>query len=155
MSEKNMSDKFADAITTLIKKTSTFEKIETTLKGITIFMFITGITTLYNSYKLHKLIKCVKNMEVKINKKMDEIVKKTENVGLLVEQHKQSQNLVYARCIETVETTINSPVNNSNDLHMNNKETDEYYELLNECYDIMPCNNTKKATGLNLLFGWK
>jgi hypothetical protein len=28
-------------------------------------------------------------------------------------------------------------------------------ELLNECYDNFPCNNSKKASGLNKLFGWK
>ena len=28
-------------------------------------------------------------------------------------------------------------------------------ELLNECYDNIPCNNSKKVSGLNKLFGWK
>jgi hypothetical protein len=27
-------------------------------------------------------------------------------------------------------------------------------ELLNECYDNIPCNNIKKATGLNSIFGF-
>lgn len=30
----------------------------------------------------------------------------------------------------------------------------EDQELLNECYDDFPCNNSKKASGLNRLFGW-
>jgi len=29
-----------------------------------------------------------------------------------------------------------------------------YEELLNDCYDNIPCNNSKKLTGLNKLFNW-
>ena len=29
------------------------------------------------------------------------------------------------------------------------------YELLYECYDNIPCNNSKKVTGINRLFEWK
>ena len=36
----------------------------------------------------------------------------------------------------------------------NNKIYDDD-EILNECYDNIPCNNAKKASGLNRLFGWK
>jgi hypothetical protein len=28
-------------------------------------------------------------------------------------------------------------------------------EILNECYDNIPCNNSKKASWLNRIFGWK
>jgi hypothetical protein len=34
------------------------------------------------------------------------------------------------------------------------KKDIEDQELLNECYDVFPCNNSKKASGLNRLFGW-
>ena len=35
--------------------------------------------------------------------------------------------------------------------HNNNEENDN--ELLHECYDILPCNNSKKATSSS--FFWK
>jgi hypothetical protein len=78
MAEKNMSEKLAESILKLIKKTNTFEKIETQLNYVSLFIFITGAVTLYNSYKLHKITEysnISKNkMDDKINSKLDKII---------------------------------------------------------------------------------
>jgi hypothetical protein len=155
MAEKNMSEKLAESISKLIKKTNTFEKIETLLNGISLFMFITGAVTLYNSYKLHKITEYAnisKNkMDDKINLKLDKIIETNEKIiHLQMQLYTSFQNnevlkrqVSLTEDIENIKTqTIVSPL-------------DDYYELVNECYDNIPCNNSKKATGLNRLFGWK
>ena len=84
MAEKNMSEKLAESISKLIKKTNTFEKIETLLNGVSLFIFITGAVTLYNSYKLHKITEYAnisKNkMDDKINSKLDKIIETNEKI---------------------------------------------------------------------------
>ena len=141
-----MTEKLNDTITNLIIKTNTFSKVETIMKGVSIFMFITGIATLYNSYKLHKITKYIKNMETKINKKLDRIIKTTEN-------YNQTQILTPTHIIENT-NLMNNSANESNETNTNNNDNDDNYDFLNECYDNMPCNNSKKATGGHLLFGW-
>jgi hypothetical protein len=84
MAEKNISEKLAESIKNLIKKTNTFEKIETLLNGVSLFMFITGVVTLYNSYKLHKITEYAnpsKNkIDDKINAKLDKIIETNEKI---------------------------------------------------------------------------
>ena len=41
MTEKNITEKLGESISNLIKKTNTFEKVESILKGISVFMFLT------------------------------------------------------------------------------------------------------------------
>jgi hypothetical protein len=155
MAEKNMSEKLAESISKLIKKTNTFEKIETLLNGVSLFMFITGAVSLYNSYKLHKITEYAnisKNkMDDKINSKLDKIIETNEKIiHLQMQLYTSFQNnevlktqVSLTEDIENIKTqTIVSPL-------------EDYYELVNECYDNIPCNNSKKASGLNRLFGWK
>jgi hypothetical protein len=152
MTEKNISEKLAESISKLIKKTNTFEKVETMLKGVSLFMFVTGVVTLYNSYKLHTIIESKsanKNkMEDKINAKLDKIIETNEKIILLIDKNIQfqkssSDNINCCKSVDIIE--INETDNQIYD--------DD--EILNECYDNIPCNNTKKASGLNRLFGWK
>jgi hypothetical protein len=63
-------------------------------------------------------------------------------------------------CSDVDETEKSVESNKSNKMSFLSEpkfcETDmEDQELLNECYDNFPCNNSKKASGLNKLFGWK
>ena len=44
--------------------------------------------------------------------------------------------------------------NNSENVEQTEKVNKEDLELLNECYDNLPCNNSKKITGINKLFNW-
>jgi hypothetical protein len=63
-------------------------------------------------------------------------------------------------CSEVDETEKSVKTQESNKFSIKSEpkihETEiEDEELLNECYDNFPCNNSKKASGLNKLFGWK
>lgn len=151
MSEKNMTEKLADSISNLIKKTNTFEKAEALLRGVSLFMFITGAVTLYNSYKLHKLSSCLnlsKNkMEYKINAKLDKIIETNEKIILLIKNNVTPNN----NDILTLPISLIKNIEHENA----NKQIYDDEEILNECYDNIPCNNAKKASGLNRLFGWK
>ena len=152
MSERNIPEKLAESITKLIKKTNTFEKIETLLNGVSLFMFITGAVTLYNSYKLHKITEYAnisKNkMDDKINAKLDKIIETNEKIihlqmGLLNSLQNNEVLKPKISLTEQFETQTND-----------NKIYDDD-EILNECYDNIPCNNSKKSSGLNRIFGWK
>ena len=152
MAEKNISEKLAESIKNLIKKTNTFEKIETLLNGVSLFMFITGVVTLYNSYKLHKITEYAnpsKNkIDDKINAKLDKIIETNEKIihlqmGLLNSLQNNEVLKPKISLTEQFETQTND-----------NKIYDDD-EILNECYDNIPCNNSKKASGLNRIFGWK
>jgi hypothetical protein len=145
MSEKNITEKLAESITKLIKKTNTFEKVETMLKCVSLFMFITGAVSLYNSYKLDKIIK--KKEEDAINAKIDKINAKIDKIILSIENKIPPNN-------NAILTPPISLIENIAPEIENNKLYDDD-EILNECYDNIPCNNAKKASGLNRLFGWK
>jgi len=61
---------------------------------------------------------------------------------------------------ETEKSVKTQESNKSNKLSIKSEpkicKTDiEDQELLNECYDNFPCNNSKKVSGLNRLFDWK
>jgi len=155
MTEKNISEKLGESISNLIKKTNTFEKAEAILKGISLFMFFTGAVTLFNSYKLHK-------MDEKINK----ILKTNETIHLLARKNTMCQKAIELQKTSSINYEINkneiidNEYNEYNEYNKDNeyKEYNKDYEdneLLNECYDIIPCNNSKKVSGLNKLFGWK
>lgn len=77
--------------------------------------------------------------------------KNDEDVGLLT-------YLNYCSDVDETEKSVKTQESNKISITSEPKihETDmEDQELLNECYDNFPCNNSKKASGLNKLFGWK
>lgn len=64
----------------------------------------------------------------------------------------------YCSELDEEKNSVKSQESNNNSITSEPKicETDiEDMELLSECYDSFPCNNSKKASGLNRLFGWK
>ena len=155
MAEKNISEKLAESIKNLIKKTNTFEKIETMLKGVSLFMFITGIVSLYNSYKLHKITDCINEiqnkMNDKINAKLNKIIETNEKIIQLQMQLSSSlYNIEICKKQISLTESVENIEKKTSDVQIYNED-----EILNECYDNIPCNNSKKATGLNRLFGWK
>lgn len=154
-----MSEKLTDSISKLIKKTSTFEKVETLLKGVSLFIFITGVVTLYNSYKLHKMTSHLNlsknNMEYRINSNFNKIIETNQKIILLIENSIKLQSSVFCSCnndelFKKQISLIEKIDNNNSDIKIYDDD-----DFLNECYDNMPCNNSKKVSGLNRLFGWK
>jgi hypothetical protein len=175
MADKNVSKKLVHSISKLIKKTETFEKVDTMLKCISLFMLITGTVTFFNYYKINS----IKNeldkkdeelqlhmfetiMEIKkLNKKLNIIIEINENTGLLIENHIQDQEMMGTPLsyfndpvisIKNVIPFTNNEKNIPNENNVNTHDGDD--ELLNECYDNIPCNNSKKVTGVNKIFGW-
>lgn len=175
MADKNISEKLAHSISQLIKKTHTFEKVDTMLRCISLFMLITGTVTFFNYYKINniknELDKKDEELQLrmfetiieikKLNEKLNIIIEINENTELLIENHIQDQEMLSsplsyfndsAISIKNVIPFTNNEKNMPNENSLNSDDGDD--ELLNECYDNIPCNNSKKVTGLNKIFGW-
>jgi len=149
MTEKNMSEKLGESISNLIKKTNTFEKVEKILNRVSLFTFIIGAVTLFNSYKLYKM-----------DKKINKILKTNETIHLLIQKNNMCQTAIELQKTSSInyELDKNEIIDNEENEDYEDYEYNKDYEdneLLNECYDIIPCNNSKKVSGLNKLFGWK
>jgi hypothetical protein len=94
--------------------------------------------TIFNN---HKLISCDVNLQ---RSNMLEIIDKTD--FLIYCLKKLNKNNKIDKQLEVKENTNNEESKNKK--KSNNKENDDN-ELLNECYDIIPCNNINKITGNN------
>jgi len=170
---KSINDEINENLALIIKKTNLFEKISE-LKNITCgFIFFSGFATtfilinvFYNSYlsytQLNDLKYKIRNIESmnnilshnlkdiqtsfddknnNLNKKIDILI---ESNNSLIEINKSimETNLKQHIC-------LNETINRKKLIAENSDD-----ELLNECYDNIPCNNIKKATGLNSIFGF-
>jgi hypothetical protein len=155
MSEPSM----VEAFTSAIKKANIFEKaieIKRMLSGFIIITTIMGSTIIINQvYKMQSITifeKRLSNLEKKIEKLVETNAKLYE---IILQNNKLSNKFIENQLLhicksnnieiereEAKTTNINADVVNDDD------------DLLNECYDIMPCNNSKKVTGLNRIFNW-
>lgn len=172
MSDLNLTNKISDTITNI------FQKIENTkfyIGSFTIVSSIIGLTGIYinycNLYKiktLEKQIKCSENVlkyNIEINRKQYQMI-----YNKLIEQLKnelqlsrnfleQNVKFQYSKP-ETLSSTkipfspvkFVLPSENNNLSNTNSNNSDDYYDLENECYDSIPMNNLKKNTGLNWFF---
>lgn len=199
MSEQNVSDKLAEVITSIFKKTNMFEKIERIQGLITIstgFFIITSTLTLINYYFIKdiyskndeqtKLLKNINNNLSRItqdnnfiNFKVYEDFQKKINIiaEFSVELKKQSDKLLekFEENIEKKYITTTTSISDFEKYFKENVEkvkekevevkaidfevdADVYEnidnELLQECYDSLPCNNVKKTTLSGFLY-WK
>ena len=199
MSEQNVSDKLAEVITSIFKKTNMFEKIERIQGLITIstgFFIITSTLTLINYYFIKdiyskndeqtKLLKNINNNLSRItqdnnfiNFKVYEDFQKKINIiaEFSVELKKQSDKLLekFEENIEKKYITTTTSISDFEKYFKENVEkvkekevnvkaidfevdSDIYEnidnELLQECYDSLPCNNVKKTTLSGFLY-WK
>ena len=152
MTESNLQDKISETITLVIKKANIFEKI-TEIKFLTrgMVLFSTVTTTffilngIYNNYTTNIALQEVKNktadIENIIENKLDEVNKKLDKLLHINNLNKNTSFTTnYVELLEN--TNLNTNTDNSDD------------ELLNECYDNIPCNNVKKVTGIKKLFNW-
>jgi hypothetical protein len=117
-----MNEKMADSISKLIAKTNTFEKVESWLKGITLFMFIAGTASVYNSYKLYTLTKSIQSKEDKINKNLDKINIKLDKINIKLDK--------IIEVNENNNTEIDINENNNTEIETNVNVIDEYYEFV-------------------------
>jgi hypothetical protein len=165
LSISNFTDKFN--ITTRISDKIDF--IKNCSAGIVIFTVISGLLAFENYrkdiYNKKEVINKINEKNKIIEKKLDELIESNK----LIIQMLEKQDVVLNGIMKYQFTPLNYSSSNLSALTFNsenNGETNlnnsklhsepitEYEELLNECYDSLPCNNSKKTSGLNRLFGW-
>ena len=173
MSDLNLTNKISDTITNIFKK---IENTKFYIGSFTIVSSIIGLTGIYINYRnlykiktLEKQIKCSENVlkyNIEINRKQYQMI-----YNKLIEQLKnelqlsrnfleQNVKFQYSKP-ETLSSTkipfspikFVLPSENNSLSNTNSNNSDDYYELENECYDSIPMNNNlKKNIGLNWFF---
>jgi len=154
MLEPSMVEAFASAI----KKANIFEKaieIKRMLSGFIIITTIMGSTIIINQvYKMQSITifdKRLSNVEKKIEKLVETNTKLYE---IIIENNKLSNKFIENQLLHICKSN-NIELEREDTKTANiNADIDDDNDLLNECYDIMPCNNSKKVTGLNRIFNW-
>ena len=147
MSETNMSDKIAETITTIIKKTQTYEKtkiIGNIMMGISVFCVINCALSSFNYFSIQHIIFYNYNQYILHKKEIDSI-----NVKLDKLIDKKPYGIDKSCSTSDLDIIYEEEHHDKYDIIV---EDDD--ELLNECYDIIPCNNNKKVTQFRGVFGW-
>jgi hypothetical protein len=157
MSESNLTYKLTEAITNVVKKTKVFEKLQKIEFYTLTFLVITsfyGITNLViNQYNLKK----IKENQNKNQIKNKEILENYfTQYNKILEEKINNIEIKLSLLLEKKENNVKN-ISESNKLSTSHIEEDEleYTDLFDECYDNLPCNNSKKLNGINSLFIWK
>lgn len=167
MSEQNISEKISDAITSIIKKTNIFEKLNN-IKGLIqistgVFIFTTTITIINNYYYIKYLerkndehVELIKHTHFKLYKELQtkidtllEINIKIQNENNILLQKYDKKYISTLTSVSDFEKYVNTIMLKNNDICDNVDN-----ELLDDCYDILPCDNIKKTTLAGFL-SWK
>ena len=158
MSEENISDKISNAITTVIKKTNIFEKlnnIQHLIKISTGVFIVTSTITIFNHFyikhfetKNDKQVELIKHTHFKLYQelqtKIDTILEiniKIQNQNNILLQNNDKKYISTMTSMSDFEKYSNQSIFKNND-----SDDDIDNELLHECYDILPCNNITKST---------
>ena len=169
MSDLHMVDKFSEAFTNAIKKANIFEKfieVKRMCSGLIIITTITGAGILcyevYNNY----IMSLIQNKNLHMEVRIATLDKKIEKLYEIILQNNKLSNKFIENQLLHICKLNNAEIENfhnsieKEDEKINEKteekinEKTEDIELLDECYDIMPCNNSKKVTGINKIFNW-
>jgi hypothetical protein len=173
MSDQNISEKISNVITNIIKRP--LDKLNVFIKISTGLFMITTTVTVMNYYYIKNLdnkndeqINLLNDNNVQLAKIIDQNYFITYNVykeiqtkldrllEISIESQKQNNTL-----LQRYEKTHISTLTSMSDFekysrpeifHCNDNEENDN-ELLHECYDMLPCNNIKKATSHG--FFWK
>jgi hypothetical protein len=167
MTDTFLNDKIYEVFDSVLKKTHIFDKISELKRLNNGFIFFSTITSsflilnsLYINYKLNikycKLKSKIEEIGI-IHNKINEIIDLNKNIIFLV---KENQKLIQNNFNKENISSFNSTIS-SGSLYCNEEKEEQNIhqicnddELLSECYDNIPCNNIKKVTGINRLFGW-
>ena len=181
MTDQNISEKISDTITAIIlKKTNIFERLDN-IKGLfqisTGVFIITAAITIINYYYIKQIepkndekIELFKDMNKQLLKNINdnsdahfklyqELQTKIDTLLELTIELQSKNNILlekYEKKYITTLTSMSDFEKYSNTSTIQNKDTynDVDNELLQECYDVLPCNNITKATSTGF-FGWK
>ena len=173
MSESNLVDTISEAFSNAIKKTNIFEKfieIKRISFSFIVIVSITGATLLfyevYNSYGIEKIVMKTVSIENRVsflNKKIDKLIEtNTKLNGIIILNNKllnkYIENQLLYICDSNnikIENFKNSDINTiEEDIKNIIEDNTNYDEVLNECYDNIACNNSKKNIVLNKFFNW-
>jgi hypothetical protein len=143
-------------ITRFISKVEFVKKCAT---GIAIFTLISSLIT-FEIYRngINNNKECIKKIdkvtdENNVTKaKLEELIETNKKLLNILEKHNILLEELKQKPLSKSSSTLSFSLDNSP--KNNEKVLEEDLELLNECYDILPCNNSKKVTGLNKLFNW-
>jgi hypothetical protein len=181
MTDTFLNDKIYEVFESVLKKTHIFDKISELKrlnKGFIFFSTITStfliLNSIYINYKLNIKYCKLKNKFEEIgiiHNKINEMIEINKNIiFLLKENQKLIQSNLNKQNISGVNSTISSEslyynnncnsretiyqITNEENIEQNISKISNDEEFLSECYDNIPCNNIKKVTGFNRLFGW-
>ena len=174
MTEINITEVLINAI----KKGRIFEKTEKYKKAFYSFIFFTSVanafllaTNLYNLYTMMSLKKSMKKLK-NIESKIEDLHKNLLHLYKLTDDKVNNINksLIDLHCYKKSIANLICYVDNSSEINDTNDETKKELnnyinnneiidnntidELMDECYDNIPCNNIKKHTIFNTLFKW-
>jgi hypothetical protein len=155
MSDTNLVEAFSKAM----KKANIFEKaieIKRMLSGFIVLTTIMGTTIIINQlYKRQSITSFESRIDI-LDKKIEKLVENNATLYEIIMQNNKLSNKFIENQLLHICNSNNIEIERE-DIKTMNKHADvdnDDNDLLNECYDIMPCNNSKKVTGLNKIFNW-
>jgi hypothetical protein len=155
MSEPSM----VEAFTSAIKKANIFEKaieIKRMLSGFIIITTIMGTTIIINQvYKMQSITIFEKRLST-LERKIEKLVETNSKLyEIILQNNKLSNKFIENQLLHICKSNnIEVEREDAKTMNINADVANDDNDLLNECYDIMPCNNSKKVTGLNKIFNW-
>jgi hypothetical protein len=133
--ESVLSEKMVDAIKLSLTNSNPFMKTNILIKRASIFIFITFGFTLVNYFTLKNIIKKQTELSDAIKKLETTIILKTSKGFINRDIHKNK----VTRSTST-SNLLREDISKPTILDKNDSE----YEILDDCYDVLPCNNLKK-----------
>lgn len=174
MSDTNLVEAFSKAM----KKANIFEKaieIKRMLTGFIVLTTIMGTTIIINQIYKKQSISSFESRIDTLDKKIEKLVENNATLYEIIMQNNKLSNKFIENQLLHICNKNNAEIEGEYRLNRENrqntyeKETkpkeeletkekletkEEYDELLDECYDIMPCNNSKKVIGITKIFNW-
>jgi hypothetical protein len=158
MSDTNLTDKFSESILAAIKKANIFEKtneLKGLFKSFVVITSLLGITTLvngiYNTYLIKNNYKEQRKNKINLKKSVVDNIYEDLNYIYFCQKLILLESKIDTLYKKLVHEDFEK--NKSENVIKCNEITEEN-ELLNECYDNIPCNNSKKIIGLNKFLNW-
>jgi hypothetical protein len=133
--ESVLSEKIVDAIKFNINNSNPFMKTNFLIKRASIFIFITFGFTLVNYFTLKNIIKNQTELSENIKKIQTTMICNTYKRVINRDIHKNK----VTRSTST-SNLLREDISKPTILDKNDSE----YEILDDCYDVLPCNNLKK-----------
>ena len=135
-----------NSLSNFVKKVKIYENIIELKKMSYGFFFVFTFTTtaliinsIYNSYTLYNLHKEL----YKIEEKYSEIITLLDKNMIFINEQSEVSSI-----------TLEKNQEKENNVYIHPEYIFDGDELVNECYDNIPCNNIKKITGLKKLFSF-